>query len=100
VLLLRLPCPQSRMADANGVVMPKHGAEHLVQEAAHDCEAFYQARTPLRGMEPGPILVASLDGTGVPRVRTLQDACEHWLAGACTIPGDGGPLALGCSPRR
>jgi hypothetical protein len=59
----------ARVADATGVVVPKRSAEELVQEAARDFEAFYQTRIPPPEAETGPILVAALDGKGVPMVK-------------------------------
>jgi hypothetical protein len=59
----------ARVAEATGVMVPKRSAEQLVQEAAQDFEAFYQARTPPPGAATGPILVAALDGKGVPMVK-------------------------------
>lgn len=65
------PCEEAitRVADATGVRIPKRRAEPLVQEAARDFEAFYQARIPPPAVETAPILVASLDGKGVPLVK-------------------------------
>jgi hypothetical protein len=59
----------ARVAEATGVRVPKRSAEQLIQAAARDFEAFYQARIPPPAMETGPLLVASLDGKGVPMVN-------------------------------
>jgi hypothetical protein len=59
----------ARVADATGVAIPKRSAEQLLQEAARDFEAFYQVRIPPPQAETGPILVAALDGKGVPMVK-------------------------------
>jgi hypothetical protein len=59
----------ARVAEATGVVVPKRSAEDLVQEAARDFEAFYQTHIPPPAAETGPILVAALDGKGVPMVK-------------------------------
>jgi hypothetical protein len=59
----------ARVAEAPGVVVPKRSAEALVQETARDFEAFYQTRLPPPEAETGPILVAALDGKGVPMVK-------------------------------
>lgn len=59
----------TRVADAPGVTVPKRSAEVLVQEAAQDFEAFYQGRIPPPAVETGPLLIASLDGKGVPMVK-------------------------------
>jgi hypothetical protein len=63
-----------RVADLTGVVVPKRSAEVLVQEAARECETFYQTRLPPPAVETGPILVASLDGQGVPMVKAAPAA--------------------------
>ena len=59
----------TRPAAATGVVVPKRSAALLVHEAAQDFEAFYQTCLPPPWAETGPILVAALDGTGVPMVK-------------------------------
>jgi Flavin-binding monooxygenase-like len=59
----------ARVAEATGVVIPKRSAEQLVWEAAQDFEPFYQRRTPPPEAATGPILVAALDGKGVPMVK-------------------------------
>jgi hypothetical protein len=59
----------ARVADATGVVISKRSAEHLVQAAVWDFEAFYQTRLPPPEAETGPILVAALDGKGVPMLK-------------------------------
>jgi hypothetical protein len=59
----------ARVAEATGVVIPQRSAEHLVQEVARDFEPFYQLRTPPPEAATGPILVAALDGKGVPMVK-------------------------------
>jgi hypothetical protein len=61
----------ARVAETTGGLLPKRSAEQLVREAACDFEAFYQARIPPPAAETGPILVASLDGKGVPVVKTI-----------------------------
>jgi hypothetical protein len=53
-------------------VVPQRSAEQLGQEAARDFAAFYQRRIPPLEAEPGPILVAALDGKGVPMVKAAQ----------------------------
>jgi len=59
----------ARVEEATSVVVPKRSAEQLVQEAAQDFAGFYQARIPPPQAETGPMLVASLDGKGVPMVK-------------------------------
>src|SRR5262244_2937623 len=59
----------ARVAEATGLVIPTRSAEDLVQEAAWDFEAFYQTRLPPPEAATGPILIAALDGQGVPIVK-------------------------------
>lgn len=74
------PCDEAttRVADMTGVVVPQRSAEVLVQEAARDFETFYQTRLPPPAVETGPILVASLDGQGVPMVKAAPAARVVW----------------------
>lgn len=77
----------ARVAETTGVVVPKCRAEDLVHEAAQDFEAFYQTRLPPPEAETGPLLVAALDGKGVPLVtgvparhvvrRTKGEKAQH-----------------------
>ena len=55
------------IADLTGVSVPKRSLEEILQDAAKDFDAFYQQRTP----EPanGSILVAAVDGKGIPMVK-------------------------------
>jgi hypothetical protein len=58
-----------RIEEATGVTVPKRSVEQIVQEAADDFDAFYaqrQARDPQRS---GPIVVAAVDGKGIPMVK-------------------------------
>jgi len=61
----------ARVAEATGVTIPKRSAELLVREAAQDFDAFYaqRARPPGR---TGPIVVAAVDGKGIPMVKPEQ----------------------------
>src|SRR5215471_3517250 len=55
------------IADLTGVSVPKRSLEEMLREAAQDFDAFYQERAP----EPaaGSILVAAVDGKGIPMVK-------------------------------
>jgi hypothetical protein len=55
------------VADLTGVSVPKRSLEEILRDAAQDFDAFYQERAP----EPahGSILVASVDGKGIPMVK-------------------------------
>ena len=43
--------------------------EEIVREAAHDFDAFYSQRTPEPWQQTASILVAAIDGKGIPLVR-------------------------------
>jgi len=55
------------IADLTGVSVPKRSLEEMLRDAARDFDAFYQERAP----EPaaGSILVAAVDGKGIPMVK-------------------------------
>src|SRR5450755_2237230 len=55
------------IADLTGVVVSKRSLEEILPDAAQDFDAFYQQRSP----EPatGSILVAAVDGKGIPMVK-------------------------------
>jgi len=55
------------VADLTGVSVPKRSLEEILRDAALDFDAFYQQRVP----EPanGSILVAAVDGKGIPMVK-------------------------------
>src|SRR5260370_35714407 len=57
------------VADLTGVSVPKRSLEEILQDAALDFDAFYRERTP----EPasGSILVAAVDGKGIPMVNPV-----------------------------
>lgn len=60
------------VAEATGVCVPKRTAQSIVQEASADFESFYAQRTAALNAESGPLLVASVDGKGVPMVKPKQ----------------------------
>ena len=55
------------IADLTGVSVPKRSLEEILQDAALDFDAFYRERGP----EPasGSILVAAVDGKGIPMIK-------------------------------
>ena len=55
------------VASLTGVSVPKRSLEEILRDAALDFDAFYQQRAP----EPanGSILVAAVDGKGIPMVK-------------------------------
>ncbi len=57
------------VADATGVSVPKRTAEQIVVDASVDFERFYTQRTLRLDPKSGPLLVASVDGKGVPMVK-------------------------------
>jgi len=57
------------VAEATGVSLPKRTAEQVVVEASVDFESFYTGRTLRLDPASGPLLVASVDGKGVPMVK-------------------------------
>jgi len=57
------------LADATGVHLPKRTAEQIVVEASVDFESFYTQRTLRLDRKSGPLLIASVDGKGVPLVK-------------------------------
>lgn len=57
------------VADATGASLPKRTAEQIVGDASVDFASFYTQRTLRLDAESGPLLVASVDGKGVPMVK-------------------------------
>lgn len=58
-----------RIEDMTGVFIPKRSLEEIVLEAAYDFDAFYSQRTPEPWQQTASILVAAIDGKGIPLVR-------------------------------
>jgi hypothetical protein len=61
------------LTDATGVSLPKRTAEQIVAEASVDFESFYTQRTLRLDRKSGPLLVASVDGKGVPLVKPAPE---------------------------
>lgn len=55
------------LAEMTGVAVPKRSAEQIMVDAAADFDAFYAQRTDDK--TDGPILVAAIDGKGIPMVK-------------------------------
>jgi len=55
------------IADLTGVSVPKRSLEEILRDAALDFDAFYQQRAPAPAQ--GSILVAAVDGKGIPMVK-------------------------------
>ena len=57
------------IADLTGVAVSKRSLEEILPDAAQDFDAFYRQRSP----EPatGSILVAAVDGKGIPMVKPV-----------------------------
>lgn len=58
-----------RVTESTGVVISKRSAEQIVLDAAQDFDAFYAQRKLPPPSRTGPIVVASVDGKGVPMVK-------------------------------
>ena len=63
------------IAELTGVSVPKRSLEEILPDAAQDFDAFYQqcsVATPV-----GSILVAAVDGKGIPMVKPCTDFPRH-----------------------
>lgn len=58
-----------RIEELTGVALPKRTAEQVLQESAADFDDFYSERTPPSDVKTSEILVAAVDGKGVPMVK-------------------------------
>jgi hypothetical protein len=59
-----------RIAEITGAPVPVRSLEAVIQEAAQDFDAFYAERTPPITADTGSILVAAVDGKGIPMMKT------------------------------
>lgn len=57
------------IADLTGVAIPKRSAEQIVIDAAADFDAFYSQRPADPDLPHDAILVAAVDGKGIPMVK-------------------------------
>jgi hypothetical protein len=60
---------RERIAEITGAPVPTRSIEDVIQDAAQDFDAFYAERTPKPWTETGPILVAAVDGKGIPMIK-------------------------------
>lgn len=58
-----------RMAEITGAPVPVRSIEEVIQQAAEDFDAFYAERIPPASTETGSILVAAVDGKGIPMIK-------------------------------
>lgn len=64
------------LAENTGVEVSSANVDDVIRDAAVDFEAFYATRTPEPAEETGPILVATVDGKGIP-MRKLASKTPH-----------------------
>ncbi len=60
---------RERIAEITGAPVATRSIEEVIQDAAQDFDAFYAERTPEPWTETGSILVAAVDGKGIPMVK-------------------------------
>ena len=60
---------RERIAEITGAPVPTRSIEEVIQDAAQDFDAFYAERTPKPWTDTGPILVAAIDGKGIPMIK-------------------------------
>jgi len=60
------------LADALGLSLSKRTAEQIVADASVDFDSFYQERSLRLAPNSGPLLIASVDGKGVPMVKSAS----------------------------
>lgn len=60
---------RERIVEITGAPVPTRSIEEVIQDAAQDFDAFYAERTPKPWTDTGPILVAAVDGKGIPMIR-------------------------------
>ena len=58
-----------RIAEITGTPVPVRSLEEVIQEAAQDFDAFYAERTPPTSTATSSILVAAVDGKGIPMIK-------------------------------
>ncbi len=65
------------IAELTGVSVSKRSLEEILPDAARDCDAFYRQRAVARAT--GSILVAAVDGKGIPMVKPSGAQPTHRL---------------------
>ena len=68
------------IAEAIGVSLSKRTAEQIVADASVDFENFYQERSLRFAPDSGPLLIASVNGKGVPMVKSASGERKVRLA--------------------
>jgi len=68
------------VADALGVSLSQRTAEQIVADASVDFESFYRGRSLRLAPASGPLLIASVDGQGVPMVKSAGGERKARLA--------------------
>jgi hypothetical protein len=58
-----------RIAEITGAPVPLRSIEEVIQQAAQDFDAFYIERTPPTPTATASILVAAVDGKGIPMIK-------------------------------
>lgn len=69
-----------RALESTGLTIHNGSLEHLVQEAAHDFDAFYLQRLPDPSQPAASILVVAFDGKGIPMVKSENSPHRARLA--------------------
>jgi hypothetical protein len=64
-----IPVPGCRLAELTGVAVSKRSLEEILRDAAQDFDAFYRKHSPEPVM--GSLLVAAVDGKGIPMVKPV-----------------------------
>ncbi len=60
---------RERTAEITGAPAPTRSIEGIIQDAAQDFDAFYAQRTPEPWTHTGALLVAAVDGKGIPMIK-------------------------------
>lgn len=58
-----------RILDSTGLVVAKRSLEEILRDATEDFDSFYAQRAPAPWQQTADILVAAVDGKGIPMVR-------------------------------
>ena len=60
---------KERMEEISGMPIPKRSLEEVIKDAAEDFDAFYADRISAPSSQTATILVAAVDGKGIPMVK-------------------------------
>jgi hypothetical protein len=58
-----------RIAEISGATVPRRSIEEVIPQAAQDFDTFYAERTPPTSTDSAAILVAAVDGKGIPMIQ-------------------------------